>query len=72
MVAAPLESLSALETQLSEDELLIRRAVRRFVAEQYLPRAGQLFADETFPRDLISELAGLGVLGASIAMPAQP
>ena len=67
MVAAPLESLSALETQLSEDELLIRRAVRRFVAEQYLPRAGQLFADETFPRDLISELAGLGVLGASIA-----
>ena len=66
MAAEALESLSALGTQLSEDERLIQQSVRRFVAERYLPRAGQLFADEAFPRDLIPELAGLGVLGASI------
>ena len=66
MAAEALESLSALGTQLSEDERLIQHSVRRFVAERYLPRAGQLFADEAFPRDLIPELAELGVLGASI------
>ena len=66
MVAESLESLSALGTQLSEDERLIQHSVRRFVAERYLPRAAQLFADEAFPRDLIPELASLGVLGASI------
>src|SRR3954470_12074558 len=66
MAAESLESLSALGTQLSEDERLIQHSVRRFVEERYLPRAGQLFADEAFPRDLIPELAGLGVLGASI------
>ncbi len=66
MAAEALESLSALRTQLSDDEQLIQQAVRRFVRERYLPRAGQLFEDEAFPRDLIPELASLGVLGASI------
>ena len=66
MTAEALESLSALESQLSDDEQLIRKGVRRFVQERYLPRAAQLFAEEVFPRDLIPELAALGVLGASI------
>ncbi|HEY1536714.1 MAG TPA: acyl-CoA dehydrogenase family protein, partial [Polyangiaceae bacterium] len=59
MAAESLESLSAFATQLSEQELLIQQAVRRFVRERYLPRAGQLFEDEAFPRDLIGELAAL-------------
>ncbi|MEO6600848.1 MAG: acyl-CoA dehydrogenase family protein [Polyangiaceae bacterium] len=66
MAAESLEALSAIGTQLSQDEQLIRTAVRRFVAECYLPRAGQLFEDEAFPKDLIPALAELGVLGASI------
>ena len=66
MAAEALEALSALRTNLSEDEQLIVQATRRFVRERYLPRAGQLFEDEAFPRDLIGELAALGVLGASI------
>jgi len=66
MAAESLESLSALGTLLSEDERLIQQAVRRFVRERYLPRAGELFEKEEFPRDLIPELAALGVLGASI------
>jgi glutaryl-CoA dehydrogenase len=66
MAAESLEALSAFGTQLSQDEQLIRTAVRRFVAERYLPRAGQLFEDEAFPKDLIPALAELGVLGASI------
>jgi glutaryl-CoA dehydrogenase len=66
MAAESLETLSALASQLSEQELLIQHSVRRFVRERYLPRAAQLFEDEAFPRDLIAELASLGVLGASI------
>ena len=66
MAAESLEALSALETLLSQDEQLIRTSVRRFVHEQYLPRAGQLFEDEVFPKDLIPALGELGVLGASI------
>jgi glutaryl-CoA dehydrogenase len=66
MAAEALEALSALRTNLTEDELLVQQATRRFVRERYLPRAGQLFEDEAFPRDLIPELAALGVLGASI------
>jgi glutaryl-CoA dehydrogenase len=66
MAAQSLESLSALGTQLSEQEHLVQQAARRFVRERYLPRAGQLFEDEAFPRDLIGDLAALGVLGASI------
>jgi glutaryl-CoA dehydrogenase len=66
MAAEALEALSALRTSLTEDELLLQQATRRFVRERYLPRAGQLFEDEAFPRDLIPELAALGVLGASI------
>jgi glutaryl-CoA dehydrogenase len=66
MAAESLEALSALRTELTDDEQLIQQAVRRFVRERYLPRAAQLFEEEAFPRDLIPELAALGVLGASI------
>ncbi|MEP7049570.1 MAG: acyl-CoA dehydrogenase family protein [Pseudomonadota bacterium] len=65
-MAESLESLSALGTCLSEQEVLIQQGVRRFVRERYLPRAAQLFEAEQFPRDLIAELAALGLLGASI------
>lgn len=61
-----LDALSALDTHLSEDELMIRGAVRRLVRERYLPRAGELFEKEEFPKDLIGEFAEMGLLGASL------
>jgi glutaryl-CoA dehydrogenase len=36
------------------------------VRERYLPRARELYEREEFPRELVPELAELGVLGASI------
>jgi glutaryl-CoA dehydrogenase len=66
MAAESLEALSALRTELSDDEQSIQQTVRRFVRERYLARAGELFEKEEFPRDLIAELGALGVLGASI------
>ncbi|HEY2406271.1 MAG TPA: acyl-CoA dehydrogenase family protein [Polyangiaceae bacterium] len=66
MPKSALETLSGLADSLSDDERLIQDSVRRFVRERYLPRAAELYERETFPRDLIPELAELGVLGASI------
>ncbi|MCA9642124.1 MAG: acyl-CoA dehydrogenase family protein, partial [Myxococcales bacterium] len=45
---------------------MIRGAVRRLVRERYLPRAGELFEKEEFPKDLIGEFAEMGLLGASL------
>ncbi|MFZ5895641.1 MAG: acyl-CoA dehydrogenase family protein [Myxococcota bacterium] len=61
-----LDALSAIDDELSDEERLVKESVRRFVRERYLPRAGALYEEEKFPRDLIPEIAELGLLGASI------
>src|SRR5262245_45333177 len=62
-----LESLSARNAELSEDEVLVQESVRRFVRERYLPRARELYEREEFPRELIPEMAELGLLGAGLS-----
>jgi glutaryl-CoA dehydrogenase len=66
MTPVTLEQLAGLDHFLTEEETLVRDNVRRFVRERYLPRAAELFEKEQFPRDLIPEIADLGLLGASI------
>jgi glutaryl-CoA dehydrogenase len=61
-----LDTLMALDPELSDEERLVAENVRRFVRERYLPRAPELYEKEEFPRDLIPEIAELGLLGASI------
>jgi glutaryl-CoA dehydrogenase len=48
---------------LSEEERMVRDTVRKFVGERVLPIIGEHFEAGTFPRDLIPEIAGLGLLG---------
>jgi len=48
---------------LSEEERMVRDTVRKFVSERILPIIGEHFEAGTFPRDLIPEIAGLGLLG---------
>ncbi len=62
-----LDTLSARAAELSEEERLVQANVRRFVRERYLPRAAELYEKEEFPRDLIPEIAELGLLGASLS-----
>ncbi len=62
-----LDALLALEPLLTEEERLVRDTVRRFIRERYLPRSGELYEKEEFPRELIPDLAGMGLLGASIS-----
>ena len=55
-----------LEDQLSEDERMVRDAVRSWVTERYLPIAMEHFEAGTFPLELVPELAELGVYGPSL------
>lgn len=48
---------------LSDEERMVRDTVRRFVQERVQPIIGQHFEDGTFPREIIPEIAELGLLG---------
>jgi glutaryl-CoA dehydrogenase len=51
---------------LSEEERTVRDSVRRFVDERVLPIIGQCYVDGRFPRELIPEMAQLGLFGANL------
>ncbi len=52
-----------LDDQYSEDELMVRDAVKGWVGERFLPGVMGHFEAGTFPMDLVPELAELGVFG---------
>ncbi|MDB5080246.1 MAG: acyl-CoA dehydrogenase domain protein [Chloroflexi bacterium] len=52
-----------IESLLSEEERMVRDTVRRFVKERVNPVIGEHFEAGTFPRELIPEMAELGLLG---------
>ena len=54
------------DSLLSEDELLVRDNVRRFVSERVQPIIRLHFREGTFPRELIAEMAALGFFGAHL------
>ena len=55
--------LFAVDDLLGDDERLIRDTVRAFVRERALPVIPEHFEAGTFPRELIPEVAELGLLG---------
>ena len=58
----PLDFL-ALDGLLDDEERAIRDTVRGFVREKVLPEVGDWFEQGILPRELIGELAKLGLLG---------
>ncbi|MGI9112246.1 MAG: acyl-CoA dehydrogenase family protein, partial [Gaiellaceae bacterium] len=58
----PLDFL-ALDALLDDEERAIRDTVRQFVRERVLPDGGDWFEQGILPRELISELAKLGLFG---------
>ncbi len=52
-----------LDHMLSEEERMVRDTIRKFVSERVLPIIGEHFEAGTFPRELIPEVAELGLLG---------
>jgi glutaryl-CoA dehydrogenase len=53
----------AIDSLLSEEELLGRDTVRRFVTDKVLPDVGEWFDDGRFPIELAKEFGSLGLLG---------
>ena len=53
-------------SSLTDEERMVRDAIARLVDEQVLPVIQKHFVDHTFPRDLIPEIASLGLLVSSI------
>lgn len=58
----PLDYL-AIDALLDEEEKAIRDTVRAFVRERILPEVGDWFERGLFPREVLSELAALGLFG---------
>ncbi len=58
----PLDFL-AIDALLSDEELLVRGEVAKFVGDRVLPHAAEWFEAGVFPHELVSELGKLGVLG---------
>ncbi|MBN9390180.1 MAG: acyl-CoA dehydrogenase family protein [Chloroflexi bacterium] len=52
-----------LDSLLDEEERMVRDTVRRFVREKVNPVIGEHFEAGTFPRELIGEMAEMGLLG---------
>jgi len=51
---------------LSEEERMVQESVARLVDEMVLPVIQKHFEEHSFPRELVAELAGLGLLGSSL------
>jgi glutaryl-CoA dehydrogenase len=55
-----------IDSLLSEDERAVRDSVRRFVDERVLPLIGHHYVEGKFPKELVPEMASLGVFGANL------
>ncbi len=55
-----------IDSLLSEDERQVRDTVARFVDDRVLPIIGECFEKERFPMELVPEMAGLGLFGATL------
>ncbi|MEO1483679.1 MAG: acyl-CoA dehydrogenase family protein [Myxococcota bacterium] len=50
----------------SEDQQILRETVRRFVQERVVPNAREWDRTHTFPREVVGELAEMGLMGISV------
>jgi len=55
-----------LRSELSDEERMVQDTVARFVDDKVLPVIRDAFEQHYFPKDLISQVAELGLLGSSI------
>src|ERR687889_655111 len=55
-----------IDSQLSEEERAIRDSVRQFVDDRVLPVIGDCYVEGRFPKELVPEMASLGVFGANL------
>ncbi len=68
MAASPLNpsDLYDVRSLLSEEERMVQDTVARFTDQRVLPIIGDCFDKGVFPRELVPEMAELGLLGSSL------
>jgi glutaryl-CoA dehydrogenase len=55
-----------IDALLSEEERMVRDTIRSWVEDRLMPIIGDAYVGRKFPREIIPELAELGVLGANL------
>lgn len=67
-MTSPLDPLDLFDvrSELSREEAMVQDTVARFVDERVLPIIRDCFEQQRFPRELVPEIAALGLLGSSI------
>jgi glutaryl-CoA dehydrogenase len=55
-----------IDALLSEEERMVRDTIRTWVEDRLMPIIGDAYISRKFPREIIPELAELGVLGANL------
>ncbi len=55
-----------LDSQLNEQERLVRETTREFVSAKIAPHVAGWYNNGQFPRDLVPELGRMGFLGANL------
>jgi glutaryl-CoA dehydrogenase len=55
-----------LDEMLGHEERMVRDTVRQFVQREVLPSIERNFASETFPKELVPQMAELGFFGANL------
>jgi glutaryl-CoA dehydrogenase len=55
-----------LESQLTEEERMVRDTARSYAQEKLFPRVLKAYRDETFDRAIMTEMGSLGLIGATV------
>ena len=55
-----------IRSELTEDEVMVKDTVGRFVDDRVIPLMREAFEQHTFPGELVGEVAALGLFGSSI------
>ncbi len=55
-----------IDALLSEEERMVRDTIRTWVEDRLMPIIGPAYIERRFPKEIIPELAELGVLGANL------
>src|SRR5215210_1408138 len=55
-----------LESDLTEDERMVRDTARGYAQEQLFPRVLTAYREERFDREMVTEMGELGLLGATL------
>ncbi|MBC8278118.1 MAG: acyl-CoA dehydrogenase family protein [FCB group bacterium] len=56
-----------LDEWLTEEEIMVRDTVREWVSDRVIPHIEEYFREGHFPMELVPEIAGLGLFGATLS-----